>query len=417
MTGKFKIDASYMRSSIMFLFFGIFLAGCQTSNVRPNSVAIPEPTSPVYLDVAVIPFHALPRNPKTYEVDYEAVESQGLWPQLRRAESKRFAVQTKLALEKFNNFGKVNVIPRLDPTDARALEHKADAQIGVLGAIIKSNSREIVLYIKVVDTAGAVLGERSFSHEVSPAFFKDKANEGKDSYGPVFKKIAIYVNSLVSKITAKEKQRLVLVSDLQYASMLSPEYFDQYLEVKKEKSFLSSDREVTILKAIPDENDPMLRRAMAIRSSEQMLVSKFQDRFLDFNRKMDDSYLDWQAEAIQYVIEADEQRSERNTAIAIGTLGAILGAKEGLSSTVGALATVTAAGSLMHAMKANEKLKAKMPVIDEMGQNIDFAVSDQVVEFDGEVVSLSGTSAEQLEQWRAHLQKIYDLETGGGKTL
>ena len=32
------------------------------------------------------------------------------------------------------------------------------------------------------------------------------------------------------------------------------------------------------------------------------------------------------------------------------------------------------------------------------------------MEFNNEVVELTGTAGEQFEQWRAHLKKIYDIE-------
>lgn len=89
---------------------GIFLTACQsTSSSRDEPLLVgPQPieaqginsralqNANVFLDVAIPVFEpGFPIDKRSGEIDYEHLDEEGIWPQLRRTEAKLFALETK----------------------------------------------------------------------------------------------------------------------------------------------------------------------------------------------------------------------------------------------------------------------------------------------------------------------------------
>lgn len=414
------------RNAVVMAIAALVLAGCQPPNIQPqvSQVAIPEPSEPVYLDVVVPVFQALPRIKATGEVDLDAIESDGIWPQLRRAEAKRFAVQTKLALESYSSFGAVNVVPR--PLDHMDLDNAAiqvfgDGEVYVLGEIEKSDSSVVQLNITVVDASGNNMGKKTFTHEVHKAYYRDRTNQGKDSYAPVFRQIAKYVDDLVKRKSAMDKQQLKLVSELSFAVSMSPERYGRYLNTtkgRKNNFSKSSSRPKTSIIALPNEGSGSLRKVQAVRTHNQALVDKLQGDFVNFSEQMDKSYIIWQEETLSYAVAVKEQEQAKAMGTALAVIGTLVALNSDDRSSTGAkVATLAAAYGATTAMQANQTLVYEKKALDEMGKNIDFTLSDQVRDYNGEMFKLSGTSREQMNQWQAKLKEGYLRDTANGKIL
>ena len=87
-------------------------------------------------------------------------QSDGVWPELRRAEANRFALKLKKALEKTGAFGAVRVTP----------DKTATADLYVQGKIIDSNAEDVEIEVEVTDITGEVWLTRYFQHEVEEIF-------------------------------------------------------------------------------------------------------------------------------------------------------------------------------------------------------------------------------------------------------
>lgn len=400
----------------------IVLTGCKstpktTANVGPimmgpsmqNSLGTTKRTytydSDLYMDVVIPVFNPGLPVANDGSVDYDEVEERGIWPQLRRAEAKRFAVQTKKALEKIGTFGSISVVP----------SPNASGDVFVLGTINESNSELIEITATIIDATGTVWGQKNFENKVSKGFFRDAMNKDKNPYGKVFKDIGDYVYDTLKAKSEQEKTRIKNLANVRYAQMYSPEAFGQFVSTKVGTS-KNIETYLHTLNGMPSEENKMFSRIETLKTQDQLFVDNLQEEYLAFDENTKESYRTWQRETLPEAVAAREAEEERNTSAIIGTGLAVLGVllnsnSNSLEGELGTLAAgLGAAYFVKDAMNKNAELKVHKASLDEIGENLDITLTPTVMEFNDEVVELTGTAGEQFEQWRAHLKKIYDLE-------
>ena len=340
-------------------------------------------------------------------------EEEGIWPELRRAESNRFAYKLKLALEKTRVFGAVRVTPT----------KTASGDLYILGEIKKSDGAEVAFNLEVVDISGREWMDKSFDHEVTEAFYKDPRNlstqwgvSNKDPYDPVFDKAAEKIVSLLKKRSTSELSDLQYISNLRFGANFVEDAFMQHLNIEDEKITLISK---------PSDNDPMLQRASAIRVREQMFVDSMQQNYANFSKKMDDSYWRWQeASLTEMKLKNDAERKAMWKALAgILLIGlSVAAAASGNSNdnyygpdpaatTAAVTGAVGGAWMLSESFKNVEEAKLHRNALNEMGGSINLEFSPQVVEFENETVELTGNAEQQFSQWRLFLQSIFEQES------
>ncbi|VAX08076.1 hypothetical protein MNBD_GAMMA26-1721 [hydrothermal vent metagenome] len=414
----------------------LVLAGCQTTNnatrtdnsgqsqplmVGPSGYTLQEKNnltytynSDIYLDVVIPIFDpGLPLDAHG-EIDYERVEEENIWPQLRRAEAKRFAIQTKQALEKIRAFGSVSVVPTANTT----------GDLFLLGSVDYSDSEIVKITATVVDSTGKIWGKRQFEHRVSTGFFRDSLNDNKNPYGPVFRQMGDYVYTLLLQRSEARKKTIKDTAMLRYAQAYSPEVFNQYVGTTLVGGMfgLQERYEFTLL-SLPSENDAMLNRIESLRHQEQMFIDRLQDQYTAFDMNTVEAYRAWQKETLPEAKAARKARSDKTTKQIIGgllTAAAIIGATQADSSLQGVLVAGAAVGAVYSFKRASEldaELSVHKATLNEMGENLDIALGAQSLELDNKTIELTGTAGEQYEQWKAHLYKIYQLEKTPYKAL
>lgn len=363
--------------------------------------------SNLYLDVAIPVFNpGFPIDQTTGNIDYEALGELDIWPQLRRAEAKRFAIDTKHAMQKTKAFGSISNVPDANTT----------ADLFVLGKIDHSDSELIELNVTVVDSSGEIWGQQDFSHTVSQYFFRDRQNNGKDPYEPVFTKVADYVFDLMKKLSEEEKQTIKNTTLVRYAQYYSPQEFSRYLnasiESKNRQRYYKFE-----LNGMPAADDKMFKRIDALRNQDLLFVDNLQNQFEAFEQDTEIPYTTWQEEMLPELARIREQTVKRNSKVAIGLLAGIAAAviAKNSGSNAGEAAAViggiASAWSLKDAYQANANLRVHKAVIDELGAGIDLDLSPTVMQFEDETIELQGTATEQYQQWKAHLREIYELES------
>ena len=358
--------------------------------------------SSVYLDVVIPVFDpGLPQDAQG-NTDYNAIEKQGIWPQLRRAEATRFAVDTRKAMEKIGAFGAVSVVPGATAT----------GDLYVLGSIDQSNSETIQLSVDVIDSQGTHWGQKQFTHQVSTGFFRDRNNEGKNPYEPVFQQIADYVYELLVKRSEKQKLTIKSVTDIRYAQSYAPEAFQQYLITTRNDDNVYQYQLVNT----PSPNHPMSRRIEPLRLQSQLFIDRLQMHYDSFYARTDEGYRNWQKETLPEVVALQQTRQDRNNKIALGaalaTIAVLLDRNSNSNAgAVGKAVSILGSGLLLSdAMNKNAELKVHKQTLDEMGESLDIQISPQIMKHNEQTIELTGTASEQYEQWRAHLQAIYKLE-------
>ncbi len=338
----------------------------------------------VKLDVIVPVFNPnLPKDPDDYE-------DEGIWPELRRAEANRFAVNTKNALEKRGLLGSIRVTPNA----------KATGDLYILGTVKEVNGEDIELGIKVVDIASRTWHSKTYSHRVKEYFFKDLRNKGKDPYAPIFEEIAEDVIALLRRKKAAELVELRQIAELRFASSFAPEAFQGYLK----EGFFGNRIKVA---ALPSEDDQLLARIRAIRVQDELFLDNMQSEYEAFTGRMDESYADWQEHSLGWV---KAKRKARNAAIGkflLGTALAITAVAASRNSNVQLAGVAAGAAFAYSAYKSNGEAKVYAEELDELGSSIDVNLAPQVVAFEGRTEKLTGNASEQYEQWQAFLKKIY----------
>lgn len=399
----------------------VVLTGCKTTTTQRGPIAVgpgPGPTmnepvkrvysynSDIYLDVAVPVFNpGFPLDSDTGQIDYDQVEELGIWPQLRRAEAKRFAIQSKRYIEDTQAFGQVFNVPNA----------KTSADIFVMGTILESNSRTIELNILVIDSSGEILGDTEIEHEVSKGFFRDKKNEGKNPYEPVFQEVADYVYDVVRKIPDQRKDVIKTTTAVRYAKYYAPEAFGNYIETNLKTRYGRKyfKHELT---AVPAENDPVMEEIAVLRAKEMNFVDAMQEHFDAFEATTEEPYRDWQEETLPEVIRAEDAAVERNTKATLGVLAGIAAVildknSDSNAGKVGAVAgAIGSAWMLKDAFEANADMKESAEIINEQGSGLDFVLSPTVMKAEDDEVKLTGTAEDQYEQWKAILKKMYDKD-------
>ncbi len=364
--------------------------GAQRNNYNYNSE--------IYMDVAIPVFDPGFPTDSDGSIDYDEIEEEGIWPQVRRLEANRFAIATKEALGETKSFGSINVTP-----DASAL-----ADVYVLGKINYSDTETVEIGVRVMDAKNTVWGEEEFEYRVSEGWYRDAMSRGENPNGPVFEQIAKFVYDLLIKKSEAYKQEVQMVSDLRYAQMYSPESFSQYLSQSRKG-------EIELVSA-PSESDPMLRRVRAIQAKDEQFIDSLQETYDSFWVTTEAPYRKYQKETLPEAKKIRELETERTTKQVTAGLFAVASVLLGSnsSSTVGQVAAagagIAAIGSLSQAIQTNKELHAQRDLFDEMGQNLDIQVADQIVEIDNQRIELQGTAAEQYYQLRSRLKDIYDME-------
>ncbi|WP_420934074.1 hypothetical protein ACOJR9_17000 [Alteromonas sp. A081] len=400
----------------------LFLGGCGSTQTNVSSVG-PSMVGPssgqplgassnsyrynssIFMDVAVPVFDPGFPTKSDGSIDYDEIEEEGIWPQVRRLEANRFAVATKEALGKTKSFGSINVTP-----DASAL-----ADVYVLGIINYSDTETVEIGVKVMDAKNTVWGEEEFEYRVSEGWYRDAMSRGENPNGPVFDDIAKFVYDLLKEKSEAYKAEVQTIADLRYAQMYSPETFSQYLK--------ESRRGGIELVSAPSESDPMLRRVRAIQAKDEQFLDSLQETYDSFWVTTEEAYRKYQKETLPEAKKIRELEAKRTTKQVTAGLFAVASVLLGSnsSSTAGQVAAagagIAAIGSLSQAIQTNKELHAQRDLFDEMGQNLDIKVADQIVEIDNQRIELQGTASEQYYQLRARLKDIYDMEATPMTTL
>ncbi|MCY4227010.1 MAG: hypothetical protein OXF20_04795 [Gammaproteobacteria bacterium] len=343
------------------------------------------------LEIAVLHFDPnIPEDP----ADLEKFE---IWPELRRVESNRFALNLKASLQDTNAVGRVRVVPG----------NEATSDLYVAGKILKSNGEDIEIHVTCKDISGRNWCDRKFRHRVHESFYRDLRNKGKDAYEPVFVAVADYIIETLRKRDAEYLQELPTLKEIRFGNSISTETFAKYLDFKAKHVELAS---------LPASNDPMLERIRNIRIQDQLFVDRLQAQFEGFNYQVDDSYRVWQEQSLQDVRTARELQRKAQGQKFLGALlllGAAVGAANADSSAeevATAAALVGGAMTLSQGFQNSNEAKFHRDSINEIGRTADSAVAPHVIRFEEETKELKGTADEQYRQWIELLREIYLLE-------
>lgn len=402
---------STTRSSSQPILVGPVEPETKTEYIAPDVAKLKN--AKVFLDVAVTAFDPGFITDSTGAIDYQRMDEEGVWPQLRRSEAKLFAVEMKNGLEQTQAFSTVRVVPSTNTT----------ADIFILGKVVESDSEKAAMELTVVDATGEILGIDTFEHKVEEGFYRDQRNANLNSYQPLFDQGRDYVIALLSLLSETEKENIKNVALVRYAKSYNPEAFDRYLTTDIDKKFGQQHYKFS-LTGLPAQDDWQLQVIKDFRNQELLFVDRLQDNYDTFYAETQQAYSSWQKETLPEVIARRKARFDRNKKAVLGAGLAVLagvlasnsnnsgsGLGRGATTAGSILAGIGSAAVINGAFQSNEEMKVQSAIIEEKGQAVDLTLSPTEMKFDDQVIELKGTATEQYLQWRQHLREMYQLET------
>ena len=378
----------------------IALSGCMTHETRPlprlNAVqAAEEIPEAQLLDVAV---KLLDEN---VPEDEKKREKQRIFPDVRKAEARYFAMQIRNTLEGSGQWGQVRVIP----VDEDAMD------VQVSGKIVESNGMTLKLDIAVSDASGRQWFHKQYEQPADTRSYKDTSGHPRDPFQNLYAQLANDILAYRQTLTGPDLETIRRVSELRFASDLAPYAFKTYLVNDKKKGTYQVAR-------LPAEDDPMLARMDRIRERDYALLDTVNDHYALFSEKMSESYTNWRRYSYDELEAEDEAQRSALTRKLLGAAAIVGGLVMGSQSNtyVGQAAATAAVFGGAYAIKSGfdkgSEVKMHSDSLKQLGESFQSEVQPMVVEVEGRTVQLRGTAEEQYQEWRRLLKEVYETETG-----
>ena len=342
------------------------------------------------LDVAVIEFDpGLPPDGEPIPED--------IYPEIRRAEAKLLPIQLNKTLGETGQWGTVSVLP----------SEPIDFDVTVTATILHSDGREIQLLVQVKDASGRGWFERKYRTEAAEGDYGSSESE-LDPHQPLYNTIANAMVKARSKLEPKQLEEISTISELQFASRLSPEEFDGYLRTDE-------DGRVEIVR-LPALDEPMLERVEAVRLRDEMFVDTMGIHYQNYAAKLESNYWHWREASSHEIFGKQALRQEQIargagvalTIAAIALTGAFAGDGEALAAAAAGAAIIQYQTEII--VSLGEQRQMHEEGLSELAQSLQAEVQPMVVELDSTNMRLTGTAAAQYEEWQRLLQDVYRAE-------
>jgi len=376
------------------------LSGCMAHETRPlpkvNAIqAAAEIPQDQLLDVGV---KLLDEN---VPADEKKREKERIFPDVRKAEARYFAMQIRNTLEGSGQWGQVRVIP----VDENALD------VQVSGKILESNGMNIRLEIAVGDSSGRQWFHKEYVQMADTRSYKDTSGHPRDPFQNLYSQLANDILTYRQTLSGADLENIRRVSELRFATDLAPYAFQNYLTTDKKKGTYQVLR-------LPADDDPLLTRMDRIRERDYALLDTVNDHYALFTENMSESYTNWRRYSHDEIEAQDDAARSAMTRKLLGAAAIIGGLVMGTQSNtyVGQAAATAAVFGGAYAVKSGfdkgSEVKMHSDSLKQLGESFQAEVQPMVVEVEGRTLQLRGTAEEQYQEWRRLLKELYENETG-----
>lgn len=284
-----------------------------------------------------------------------------------------------------NQWGAVRVLPQADPS--------VDLQVS--GTVLSSDGERLEIAILATDSTGRQWLNKTYADTTNLADYPDatRFTPGNpfnpigfiDPFQDVYDQIA---NDLLSVRNSFQDYQLVdikRVSQMVYASDLSPETFSHTLETNAEGLLT-----VTSLLA---EDDPMLERVADMRQRHLVFIDTVDEYYQALYEEMQPSYVIWR----RYSHDQLEETKKLSSRLADYNLDDY--------GTSGSFTSLTQRYDRYRWSKIYEQ------EFRELAAGFNRELAPAILKLNEQVHGVSGTMDEQYIQWRRILQALFKLET------
>lgn len=370
--------------------------------LRGASVEVPENQ---LLDVGVAVF-----DPGLEDYD----DDRTIHPEVRKAEARYMPTVLADAMQNSGAWGAVRVVPEDNPyTDLQ-----------VRGTIEHSDGEELELRIVARDARGHTWLDKTYRGQASRYAYQPSSAGGYDPFQAVYHTIANDLVMAQEQLSASERERIRLVSELLFAQSFSPDAFAGYLQTNR-KGTLDVQR-------LPAQDDPMLARIRTIQEREHMFVDTLQGYYGSFNEQMLGPYQLWRKQTFEEAMALRELKRESALRMMAGIVSVAAGIaaknqaqqdrdkerrdgdnrNSGAKNAAGDVAIIGGGYLLKSAFEKRAEAQIHVEALEELGLSLEAEITPQIIELDDRTVTLSGNVEQQYQQWRDLLADIYAAEIG-----
>jgi hypothetical protein len=326
---------------------------------------------------------------------------EGVYPEVRKAESRYIPFTLKETLQNTGHWGAVRVIPT----------GTSSVDLLVRGEIIDSDGETLTIEVEAEDASGREWLTKHYTQRASKySYSEDMPVQNMDPFQDIYDTIANDLLAAKQRLSSEDIQAIRNISELKFAGDLSPYAFDEYLSESSQGNYE--------IKRLPARDDPMLARLRAIRQREYLFIDTLDAHYADFYRDMQRPYEDWRELNYDETVARQEikgsalKRMLIGAASVIGGIAMAAGGESAAANTVGNVMVLGGAAAFASGLDKNSQSSIHADALEELGNSFEAEVKPRVVDLEGKTVTLTGSVEAQFKEWRRLLKKIYVTETG-----
>jgi hypothetical protein len=372
---------------------GLLTGGCATTKIGPTPLkpAPQEIPEEQLLDVGIKilePGEVTPRDEK----------KRGEAQEIRDAETHFLPVHLRQTMEASSHYGNVRVMPM----DLEGLD------VQVTGEITTSNGEELEIAVEVKDATGRVWFQKDYRKVATADDYTATQIGRKDGFQDLYHAIANDIADYKNALTPQELKRIRDASRMRFAASFAPDAYGKHIKI--------DDDEVEILR-LPAENDPQMKRILDMREREYMFFDTVDTHYQSLYLRMWAPYESWRKSSLVELLAIREIERDAFQQKVIGGLmlvAAILLEAfdvEGVD-TVQEILVIGGVQVVINGFNVSSQTEIHAASLKELSESFKTESRPVVLEVQGKVVELRGTTEEQYARWREILRKIYEAETG-----
>src|SRR5882672_9130146 len=254
-----KSAITHVRIHATWLLAALLAGGCMVQEERPQPKLAPiQPQAEIpqteLLDVGVRLFD--PGVPADVMTDVEQQVKKGIFPDLRKAESRYLAMNLRNTLEASGQWGAVRVIPDM----AQFVD------LIVTAKIVESNGKYLKLEVSAIDAGGHHwIDKKHYEATADIASYHDAPTaKPRDPFQNLYVHIADDLLAARQKVSVADLENVRRVASLRFAADLAPDPYKAYLA--------SSHKAQYSVARLPAADDPMFTRIDGIRQRDFALI-------------------------------------------------------------------------------------------------------------------------------------------------
>ncbi|NKB34948.1 MAG: hypothetical protein GKR91_17770 [Pseudomonadales bacterium] len=340
------------------------------------NASIAEPNDALLLDIGVQVF--------TIDIgEQEALEfGEWIFTEIRENETHYLPYILRNTLLVSNQWGPVRVLPVDDPS----------MDLSISGTVLTSDGQRLILRVIATDSTGRVWLEKDYADEsltedyptttrYTPGSPFDAANF-VEPFQDIYNQINNDLVSIRSSLSNEDLINIKRVSQLVYASDLSPDSFSSNLGVD-ESGYLS-------ILTLPADDDPQYRRVQEMRLRHHLFIDTVDEYYQSLYDEMQAPYVVWRKYSYD---QLEEEANSASEAYDFNNYG-------------------RSRGFLTLTQRYDRYRWSKIFEMEYRDLSVGFnnEIAPAILELNEQVHGLNGTMEEQYIQWRRILRRLFALE-------